>query len=489
VQLSDVPTPARRWVARGLVLVLVAGLVAPAATDAATYDPSSEETTLQRGEIERPANGTTVISVQGFKFAGEGNEKKPSRIVGVGPRGEVEWVHTGLGNGPSWFYDVDPLANGNVLIVSIVANQTTLVYEFDPVANETVWRQHLDARDTHDVDLINGDQLLVANMRDVNETSGEEGAGLFVYDMGTDEVVWEFLFRNHYPEDVGGAYGKHTPYGWSHVNDVDKVANGSYLASPRNFDQVILVNRSRNEISLRLGRDENHDVVYEQHNPEYLEGVDGRPAILVADSANDRVVEYALEDGEWVRTWTLGTGRNLTWPRDADRLPNGNTLVTDTNNHRVIEVTPSGEVVWEFYAPWGTYEAERMAHGDEPGGPTIAEQNATGAYEVTGSAGLAPGTGARLSFADWVAVAFAGTPLREQAAWVATRWSHVAPWVRPVWMTTWGFVYAIAAGVVLVAWAGAEAVLARRRLVGGAASLVRRGRDAGAEFVRERRGD
>ncbi len=35
----------------------------------------------------------------------------------------------------------------------------------------------------------------------------------------------------------------------------------------------------------------------------------------------------------------------------ADRLPNGNTLITETIGGRVIEVTPDGEIVWEFLNP------------------------------------------------------------------------------------------------------------------------------------------
>lgn len=53
-------------------------------------------------------------------------------------------------------------------------------------------------------------------------------------------------------------------------------------------------------------------------------------------------------------------------------------------NHRVIEVTPAGEIVWEMHAPWATYDAERVAHGDEPSGPTIREQNATGTVTLHG---------------------------------------------------------------------------------------------------------
>ncbi|HHX77017.1 MAG TPA: hypothetical protein GX697_01515, partial [Firmicutes bacterium] len=37
----------------------------------------------------------------------------------------------------------------------------------------------------------------------------------------------------------------------------------------------------------------------------------------------------------------------------ADRLPNGNTLITETIRGRVIEVTPDREIVWEFLNPGG----------------------------------------------------------------------------------------------------------------------------------------
>lgn len=35
----------------------------------------------------------------------------------------------------------------------------------------------------------------------------------------------------------------------------------------------------------------------------------------------------------------------------AQRLPNGNTLVTSTQQGHLFEVTPAGEVVWEFVNP------------------------------------------------------------------------------------------------------------------------------------------
>ena len=35
----------------------------------------------------------------------------------------------------------------------------------------------------------------------------------------------------------------------------------------------------------------------------------------------------------------------------ATRLENGNTLITESDGGRAVEVTPSGETIWEFYNP------------------------------------------------------------------------------------------------------------------------------------------
>ena len=47
----------------------------------------------------------------------------------------------------------------------------------------------------------------------------------------------------------------------------------------------------------------------------------------------------------------------------ADRLPNGNTLISEFVNGRVIEVTPDSEIVWEFINPGGSvFRAHRYPH-------------------------------------------------------------------------------------------------------------------------------
>jgi len=64
---------------------------------------------------------------------------------------------------------------------------------------------------------------------------------------------------------------------------------------------------------------------------------------LIADYGNNRVIEIA-SNGSIV--WEYSTG--LDHPKDADRLDNNNTLITDRNNHRIIEVTPDKNIIWEY---------------------------------------------------------------------------------------------------------------------------------------------
>ncbi|MBI6546374.1 MAG: carboxypeptidase-like regulatory domain-containing protein [Cyanobacteria bacterium NC_groundwater_1444_Ag_S-0.65um_54_12] len=67
--------------------------------------------------------------------------------------------------------------------------------------------------------------------------------------------------------------------------------------------------------------------------------------IMVADTGHDRILE--LTDSNKI-TWEYEA--NLSEPRWAERLPNGNVLIVDTGNHRVIEVKNAGTIVWGFGA-------------------------------------------------------------------------------------------------------------------------------------------
>ncbi|WP_435157667.1 arylsulfotransferase family protein [Haladaptatus sp. DFWS20] len=453
--------PPRPWLVRGVVLLLVVALLAPSAVSAITYD--QEESNLEKGTITSPANGTSVISVQGYHFEGKGNKKKPARLVAVGPKGNVEWVHNGSKEGAAWFYDVDPLENGNLLVTS-TQRGGTLVYEYNPDTQKKVWKRFLKIHDTHDIDLINnGTQLLVANMRAYNETTNKNDDSIYVYDLEKDEIVWRWYFRNHYEKTNGGEYTDD----WTHVNDVDKIGPGKYMADPRNMDEVIVIDRESKEITMKLGKDDNTDILQEQHNPDYLESESGNPTILVADSENHRIVEYEKRGSDWKKTWEMGSSAKFNWPRDADRLPNGNTLITDSSNHRVMEVTPKGKIVWEFYSPWLPYDAERVSSGDGSNGPTMADQGVTGKYQVSGSANIDPGTGDRVKMSILLGNTFSGTSLEQDMREYGELWDQATPFIRPIWMNEYAFIAVIFATLLVLGWLIGELVYQRRRIYYG----------------------
>lgn len=71
----------------------------------------------------------------------------------------------------------------------------------------------------------------------------------------------------------------------------------------------------------------------------------------------------------------------MQWPRDADRLPNGNTLIADSNSGRILEINQSGDVVWETTVALN-YDVERLGTGDESqDGESAASLNLSSASE------------------------------------------------------------------------------------------------------------
>jgi uncharacterized protein (UPF0248 family) len=74
--------------------------------------------------------------------------------------------------------------------------------------------------------------------------------------------------------------------------------------------------------------------------------------VLIAEREHHRIIEV---DSSGDIVWSYGQytssgfGPNELWyPNYAERLSNGNTLIADGYNHRVIEVTPTKEIVWTY---------------------------------------------------------------------------------------------------------------------------------------------
>ncbi len=74
--------------------------------------------------------------------------------------------------------------------------------------------------------------------------------------------------------------------------------------------------------------------------------------VLVPDFQNNRVVEYNGE-GKQIAQF------NVQWPNSVLRLPNGNTLVASQNTKRVMEFTRQGRIAWEYSSDGMVFNAKR----------------------------------------------------------------------------------------------------------------------------------
>jgi len=99
-----------------------------------------------------------------------------------------------------------------------------------------------------------------------------------------------------------------------------------------------------------------------QHDPRLLDS--GRLLLFHNREWGDssRVVEF---DPLTKRpAWSYeGTNERPFFSRScgaAERLPNGNTLITESDGGRAFEVTPSGETVWEFFNPHRAGDSEEF---------------------------------------------------------------------------------------------------------------------------------
>lgn len=93
--------------------------------------------------------------------------------------------------------------------------------------------------------------------------------------------------------------------------------------------------------------------------------------ILISDTWNDRVLEIDTK-GNVVRSseeWGGGSGRlsdgsHLRYPNDAEETEEGKILISDRNNNRMIEVDREGNIVWLYDKLKHCHDADRLPNGN-----------------------------------------------------------------------------------------------------------------------------
>jgi hypothetical protein len=363
--------PRRRLVVR---LCLALGLLVSATFVGEAYvtrgsDTGAFDVTASVGDrIAAPANGTTVITTQTVgkevDFVQRSGDS-PGELLAIDPNGTLSYYD----NRYYSYWDVDPEPGTSATVLYVASEFRTRPHcgeakscfvnhietaNLSTGERTTLYSQTVRSEPSirwHDVDRVGPDTFLVADIHLDR---------VFVINVTSGLVEWGWEVQSDYDVNEGGEF----PTDWTHLNDVELIDDGRVMVGLRNQDTVAFVDPETGlDESWSLGSNDDYDVLNEQHNPDYIPAERGGPAVLVSDSDNHRIVEYQRVGGQWEQSW-VWTGSGVNWPRDADRLPNGHTLVTDTNSNRVVEVNRAGDVVWEVSLT-RPYEAERFETGDE----------------------------------------------------------------------------------------------------------------------------
>lgn len=149
-----------------------------------------------------------------------------------------------------------------------------------------------------------------------------------------------------------------------HMNSIAVDYDGNIIISSRHLDEVTKINRQNGDIIWRLGGenndfafiDDNFGISY-QHFARPVEGKQNN--YIVFDNGNyhnprfSRAVEFHLDTLNMTasKVWEYRhtPDRYTPWMGNAQRLPNGNTLINyaDGSLPKATEVSESGEIVYE----------------------------------------------------------------------------------------------------------------------------------------------
>jgi hypothetical protein len=142
---------------------------------------------------------------------------------------------------------------------------------------------------------------------------------------------------------------------WTHGNGISEMPDGNILLSMRNISTVIMVNRQTGEVYWKLG----HPTLSGQHAPVLLANghlllFDNGPHRLDETFPHSRVLEIDPATRKIAWKYQDAILANFFSPRisNAQRLPNGNTLIDEGTFGRIFEVTQEGDVVWEYVNPY-----------------------------------------------------------------------------------------------------------------------------------------
>jgi len=278
------------------------------------------------------------------------------------------------------------LENGNLLAVERKGGEKNTVKELD-WEGRLVWEYGPSTGAAHHdvVRLGNGNTLVLCKepvpeeyrkrVKDPVRRSVPRILGDLILEVTPDkETVWEWHSYEHI--DINRCCKVCNPGDWTHTNTVQALPEnrhydagdvrfrpGNMLLSPRNLSFIFIVDRETKEIVWEyVGKYAGG--LAGQHEPHMIEkGLPGEGNIIIFDNGAPpmRAIahtgkSYILEIDPVTQglVWKYENGEKFysAFRSNVQRLPNGNTLICESEGPRVFEVTHEGEIVWEYAIEW-----------------------------------------------------------------------------------------------------------------------------------------
>ena len=179
----------------------------------------------------------------------------------------------------------------------------------------------------------------------------------------TRKIIWVWKAGDHLSTDDFCPLHFNPPnsddyYDWTHSNTIiyQEEESAVYL-NVRNLDRILKIDYPSGEIlwSMGDGGDFGEGLFSHPSDPELL----ANGNFLMYDNGNHRLPRAYSRAVEIAFDPVIGWAEVVwDWPReplffdsdlgDANRLPNGNTLITSSQHGRIFEVTRNGDVVWDL---------------------------------------------------------------------------------------------------------------------------------------------
>jgi hypothetical protein len=247
----------------------------------------------------------------------------------------------------------------------------------------TILREHRDDFHHHDAHHFGAGRILYTAVEPLTGAGaraipggipGSEAAGPFaagtvyadvIKETGPDgAIAWTWHAAEHLDPDRYPLQPHYRREHWPLINSVYPLADGNILASLRSVSAVIIIDRGTGKVIWHLGP----GTVAQQHCASELP--DG--SILLFDNGTFRTAESVtysrvieVDRQRKAITWDYrdSPAENFFTPfmGSVQRLPNGNTLITESAFGRIFEVTRSGQVCWEYVVPYFSAYRDRAA--------------------------------------------------------------------------------------------------------------------------------